>query len=163
MDTTTIYPYSKRNSFVTIGVLTILGLLFISNIYKAYHNNDRIDMIVFGVLTALLVFILVMVIATRLRPALNGDLALEFNEKGIVDYLRNITIDWQDIKAIDFKRTRSSSMIDVQLKWESDHGSQIYISLRWVEGNDRNIYNTALSYFNRFSDTGVPTEEQGNA
>ncbi|MDB4926795.1 hypothetical protein [Mucilaginibacter sp.] len=162
MDTTTIYPYSKRNSFVTIGVLTILGLLFISNIYKAYHNNDRIDMIVFGVLTALLVFILVMVIATRLRPALNGDLALEFKEKGIVDYLRNITIDWQDIKAIDFKRTRSSSMIDIQLKWESDHGSQIYISLRWIEGNDRNIYNTALFYFNRFSDTGVQTQEQGN-
>ena len=163
MDTTTIYLYSKRSSFVTIGVLTILGLLFISNIYKAYHNNDRIDMIVFGVLTALLSFILVMVIATRLRPALNGNLALEFNEKGIVDYLRNITIDWQDIKAIDFKRTRSSSMMDVQLKWESDHGSQIYISLRWIEGNDRNIYNTALSYFNRFSDTEVQTNDQDNS
>jgi hypothetical protein len=151
LSNTTNYPYSKKNGFVTIGVLVVLGLLFISNILKAYYNHDRIDLVVFIVLTLALIFVLGIVIFKRLRPALNGETALEFNDKEIVDYLRNITINWQDIESIDFKRTRSSAMLWIKLKWESDYGSAIFISLRWIEGSDSDIYSTALSYFDKFS------------
>ena len=152
------YPYSKKNSFVTISVSVVLGLLFLSNVFKAYHNHDRIDLFIFTVLILILIFVLGIVVFKRLLPALKGDTALEFNEKGIVDYLRNITIDWHDIQTIDFKRTRSSFMICLILKWESDYGSQIFISLRWVEGKDRDIYDTALLYFDQFSDSEIKTE-----
>jgi hypothetical protein len=153
------YSYSKKNSFVTIAVSLVLGLLFLSNIFKAYHNHDRIDLFIFTLLILMLAFVLGIIVFKRLLPALKGDTALEFNEKGIVDYLRNITIDWQDIQTIDFKRTRSSFMICLKLKWESDYGSQIFISLRWVEGKDSDIYDTALFYFDKFSDAEIKTEE----
>jgi hypothetical protein len=158
MNSTTAYLYSKKNGFVTLTVLLILGLLFISNVFKAYSTNDKFDVYVFALLTAALAFALVILIAKRLIPALKSQVVLEFNEKGIIDYLRNVTIDWQDIKSIDFKRTRSSSMIWLQLKWESDYGSQIFISLRWVTGKDNDIYRTAVAYFNSFSDSEPETE-----
>jgi hypothetical protein len=158
MNSTTAYLYSKKNGFVTLTVLLILGLLFISNIFKAYNTNDKIDVYIFALLTAALAFVLVILIARRLLPALKNQVVLEFNEKGIIDYLRNVTIDWKDIKSIDFKRTRSSSMIWLQLKWESDYGSQIFISLRWVTGKDNDIYRTAVAYFNSFSESEHETE-----
>lgn len=155
----TAYTYSKKNSIVTIIVILILGLLFVSNIYKAYYNNDRIDMIVFIVFTLILIFVLGIVVFNRLIPAINADIILEFNEDCVIDHLRNITINWHDIKAIDFKRTRSSSLIMIQIKWESDYGSAISVSLRWVDGKDIDIYNTALSYFNRLGNQEHLIEE----
>jgi len=149
------YYYSKRNSIVTIIVMLVLGVLFTSNINKAYNNHDKPDLIVFAGLLILLAFVLVIVVVKRLLPALRKEVILEFNETVLIDYLRNITVNWNDIELIDFRRTRSSSMIILNLKWESDYGKYITVSLRWVEGKDNDIYSMALSYLNRFSDTGV--------
>lgn len=152
---TTTFLYSKRNSIVTIIVMLVLGVLFISNIYKAYNNNDKPDLIVFAALVILLVFVLVIVVAKRLLPALRNEVILEFNETELIDYLRNITVNWSDIELIGFRRTRSSSMMVLRLKWESDYGKDITVSLRWVEGKDNDIYSTALSYLNRFSGPAI--------
>jgi hypothetical protein len=147
MDSVTIYPYSKKNSIVTIIVMLILGVLFISNVYKAYNINDRFDLIVFAIFIIVLVGVLTIVVFRRLMPSLHNDAILEFNEICLVDHLRNITINWEDIESIGFRRTRSSSLIVIHLKWESDYGKDISISLRWVAGKDLEIYNTALAYF----------------
>ncbi|TSJ40230.1 hypothetical protein FO440_10720 [Mucilaginibacter corticis] len=154
METTT-FLYSKRNSIVTIIVMLVLGVLFTSNINKAYSNNDKPDLIVFAGLLVLLAFVLVIVVAKRLLPALRREVILEFNETVLIDYLRNITVNWGDIESIGFRRTRSSSMMILNLKWESDYGKYITVSLRWVEGKDNDIYSTALTYFNRYSDPAI--------
>lgn len=145
------YYYSRRNSIVTIAMMVILGVLFTSNIYNAYYSNDGFNLVLFGVLVMLLVFILVIVIFKRLLPALRKEIILEFNETELIDYLRNITVNWQDIQWIDFRRTRSSSMMILRLKWESDYGNDITIPLRWVEGKDSEIYNDALTCLERFN------------
>ena len=144
-----IYRLSKKGSIVNIIVLLILGMLFSLNVFKAYKNNDKADLIVFGVLIIALGIVLAIIISKRLLPAYRNTPALELNDKGIVDYINFITVDWQDIEAINFKRTRSSSMMVCKLKWESDRGSEIFISLRWIEGKDRDIYDKAVSYFNK--------------
>lgn len=154
MDTTT-FLYSKRNSIVTIIVMVVAGVLFTSNIYKAYYSNDKFDLVVFALLVMLLVAVLVIVVFKRLLPALHKEVILEFNDTELIDYLRNITVNWHDIQSIDFRRTRSSSMMVLRLKWESDYGKDITISLRWVEGKDNDIYSTALTYLNRFSDREI--------
>jgi tryptophan-rich sensory protein len=152
---TTTFLYSKRNSIVTIIVMLVLGVLFTSNINKAYNNHDKPDLIVFAGLFILLAFVLVIVVVKRLLPALRKEVILEFNETVLIDYLRNITVNWNDIELIDFRRTRSSSMIILNLKWESDYGKYITVSLRWVEGKDNEIYSTALTYLNRFTNGGI--------
>jgi len=145
------YYYSKRNSIVTIVIMVILGVLFTSNIYNAYYSNDGFNLVFFGVLVMLLVFVLVIVVFKRLLPALRKEIILEFSQTELIDYLRNITVNWQDIQSIDFRRTRSSSMMILRLKWESDYGKDITIPLRWVEGKDSEIYNDALTCLERFT------------
>lgn len=154
----TIYLYSKRNSMFTILLMLVLGALFISNIYKAYYSNDRFDLILFALFLAVLAFMLVVVVIKRLLPAFKKEVVLEFNEKGLTDHLRNIIIDWHDIQNIGFRRTRSSALLMISLKWESDHGKVISISLRWVAGKDMDIYQTALAYFHQFSGEAISGE-----
>lgn len=83
----------------------------------------------------------------RLIPAINGDIALQLDDEGISDYIRGISIDWKDIKEINLVRGRSASMMQIDLKFESDYGSRLSIPLRWVKGKDDEIYETTLAYF----------------
>ena len=154
----TIYLYSKRNSMFTILLMLVLGALFTSNIYKTYYSNDRFDLTVFALLLALLAGLLIIVIFKRLLPALKKNVVLEFNEHGLTDHLRNIVISWHDIQTIGFRRTRSAALLMISLKWESDHGKDISISLRWVAGKDTEIYQTALAYFHQFSGEAISGE-----
>jgi hypothetical protein len=87
------------------------------------------------------------VFITRLIPALRNQVALEFNEEGITDYQRNIIIEWKDVEKISQEFGRSFSKMVIDLKYETDYGSQVAISLRWVAGKDKNICDTAIAYF----------------
>jgi hypothetical protein len=146
MDNLIRYSYSIKNSVVTIIMLLILSTLSASNIYGAYYSNDRFNLWLFGVVLTFTALMLLVVITKRLIPALKNEPILEFTQTELIDYLRNITINWQDIQTIELRRTRSARIMVVRLKWESDHGKDIAISLRWVAGNDLEIYNIALSY-----------------
>ena len=100
-----------------------------------------------GVCAVIFLFLVTLLTIKRLIPALKGEIALELNEQCVIDYIRNITIDWKDIKDINLKGGRSASIILIELKWESDYGSQIAIPLRWVKGKDAEIYETVMTYF----------------
>ncbi len=88
-----------------------------------------------------------MVVVKRLVPALKGDISLEVDEEGINDYIRDVSISWKDIKGINLVRGRSASIMQIDLKWESDYGNRIGIPLRWVKGKDAEIYDTVMAYF----------------
>ncbi|MBC7398822.1 MAG: hypothetical protein H7289_02665 [Mucilaginibacter sp.] len=133
-------------------MLLILSTLSASNIYGAYYSNDRFNLWLFGVVLIFAALMLVVVITKRLIPAFRKETILEFTDTELIDYLRNIIINWQDIQSIELRRTRSARIMVVRLKWESDHGKDITISLRWVAGNDLEIYNTALTYLDNVGD-----------
>jgi hypothetical protein len=155
MDTPKRYSYSLNNGIITIIMLLVLGALSASNIYGAYYTNDRFNLWLFGGILVFVALILVVVITRRLIPALKKETILEFTDTELIDYLRNITINWHDIQSIELTHTRSARIIVVRLKWESDHGKDIAISLRWVAGKDLEIYNTALAYVNNPGSLGL--------
>lgn len=128
----------------TIAVTVILMLLLLINVIKA---NDTFTWAIYGVFASISVALVILLVVKRLIPALKGDVALELNEEGIIDYVRNIVINWQDIKDIDLQPGRSSSTIVVEMQWESDYGQRISISLRWIKGKDADIFETMRSYF----------------
>jgi hypothetical protein len=148
MDAPKRYTYSLNNGIITIIMLLVLGALAASNIYGAYYANDRFNLWLFGGVLVFVALMLAVIITRRLIPALKKETILEFTDTELIDYLRNITINWHDIQSIELTRTRSARIIVVRLKWESDHGKDIAISLRWVAGKDLEIYNTARTYFN---------------
>jgi hypothetical protein len=128
----------------TIALLVVLMLLLLLNVMK---SNDALTWGIYGVFAIISVVLIILLVIKRLIPALRGDIALELNGEGIVDYVRNITINWADIKEINLQPGRSSSNIVVELQWESDYGQRISISLRWIKGKDAGIFETMRACF----------------
>ncbi len=141
---TTQYKYSINFSFGTIVLMLLLMLLLLSNVVKA---NTTVAWVLYGVFALMFISVIILLVITRLIPALKSEVALELNEQGIIDYIRNVTIDWKDIQEITLRRGRSASIMSVVIKWESDYGKEIRIPLRWIKGKDDDIYNTVLYYF----------------
>jgi hypothetical protein len=144
MTETTQYPYSINFSLGSILLMIILMLLLFRNVAVI---NNTVGWALYGFCTLIFFFLVVLLIIKRLIPALRGDIALELDEEGINDYIRDISIEWKDIEKITLRRGRSAATILIDLKWESDYGKQIGILLRWVKGNDAEIYDTVLAYF----------------
>jgi hypothetical protein len=138
------YPYSLKFSLGTIAIMILLMLLLLKNVIGA---NTALTWIVFAVCALIFLFLITLLVIKRLIPAIKGNIALELDEEGINDYIRDVSIAWKDIREITLIRGRSASIMQINLKWESDYGSRIAIPLRWVKGKDDEIFKTALAYF----------------
>jgi len=147
MKETTRYPYSINFSVATIALMLILMLLLLSNVIR---ENSSIAWTVYGLCVLIFISLVTLLVAKRLVPALKSEIALELNEQGIVDYIRNVTIDWKDIESISLRRGRSASTMRVVIKWESDYGKEISIPLRWIRGKDNDIYKNVQAYFEEY-------------
>ncbi|HEX3384993.1 MAG TPA: hypothetical protein VHS53_07395 [Mucilaginibacter sp.] len=93
------------------------------------------------------IFFFMYILFKRMIPALRNQVALELNEEGINDYQRGIVIEWQDVKDISQEYGRSYSKLVIDLKHETDYGTQVAISLRWVAGKDKEICETTMAYW----------------
>jgi hypothetical protein len=138
------YPYSLSFSLASFLVMLVLMLLLFTNVI---NSHSTATWLVYGVFVIVFILISTLLIIKRLIPAIKGDAALELNETCIIDYIRNITIDWKDIKEISLVHNKSSSIIRVNLKWVSDYGNEIAIPLRFVKGKDNEIYSKVQAYF----------------
>lgn len=129
-------------------MMSVLMLLLLRNVLMV---NSTLIWIVYGFCAFIFVSLSIVIIRKRLRPALNGDIALQLDDEGISDYIRDVSIEWKDIKEISLVRGRSASTMNIFLKWESDYGNQIGIPLRWVKGKDDEIFETTLAYFEQIA------------
>jgi len=102
---------------------------------------------VYGFFSLVFLSTMALLVVKRLIPALKGDIALELDEDGISDYIRDISINWVDIEDICLNRGRSASVLQIDLKWESEYGKKIGIPLGWVKGKDDEIYETVMACF----------------
>jgi hypothetical protein len=141
------FPYSKRSCYAGIAVILIFMFLLLTTCIRNYNAHDITGAVVFGFFVLFVLAILILMIVTRLVPALKGEIALELDENGVKDYIRNIILDWKDVEDIALRPGRSSSMLIFELKFESDFGKRVFVSLRWVEGRDQELFNTVLAYF----------------
>jgi hypothetical protein len=142
------YPYSLKFSVGTLCALIVLMLIILRN---AGASNTVFVYIVYGFAGLVFISLSTVIIIKRLLPALRGDVALQLDEEGISDYIKEVSIEWNDIKEIHFIRGRSAAIMRVDMKWESDYGSQIAIYLRWVKGKDKEIYETTMAYFEEYA------------
>jgi len=141
------FRYSKKAGFTGMAVLLIFICLLLTTTIRNYLAHDILGTVIFGVFALLFMAVMGLMIVTRLMPAFKGEVALELDENGVKDYIRNIILDWKDVEDIALKPGRSSAMLIFELKFESDFGKTVAISLRWVEGNQNEVYSTVLAYF----------------
>lgn len=140
-------PYSKKSGLAGLAVLLILTLFLLKTAVTNYTAHDILGTIIFGIFVLFLLFLCGLLILTRLIPAFKGEVALELDENGVKDYIRNVLIDWKDIEDIGLKPGRSTAMLVFDMKGDSDMRQQLLISLRWVDGKDQEIFKTVLNYF----------------
>jgi hypothetical protein len=144
----TQYPYSFKFSIGTLAMMAVLLLLLLRSVLVA---NSPSLWLVYGFCALVFIALAVVIVLKRLLPALNGDIALQLDDEGISDYIRDVSIEWKDIKEISLVRGRSASIMKIDLKFESDYGSQLAISLRWIKGRDEEIYDTTMAYFEQIT------------
>lgn len=141
------YPYSKNSAILGVVLpLIFFGITF-NNLQYSFVNHFTISLILISFADLVFFSLFFFILFKRLIPALRNQVALELNEEGITDYLRNIVIEWADVKDINLERGRNFSKMIIDLKHETDYGSQIAISLRWVQGKDLEICETTMAYF----------------
>lgn len=141
------FAYSKKSAYAALAVLVVLILLLLKTCVASFLAHDVFGGGIFAVFILLVTALLVLMIITRFIPAMRGDVALELDGDGIKDYIRGIVLDWKDVEDIGLKPGRSSAMLVFELKFESDFGKNVFVSLRWVNGRDGDIYKTVLTYF----------------
>jgi len=155
------FSYSKKSGFAGLTLLVILILLLLKTCISNYLSHDILGASIFGVFALFLFFLLGLLIITRLIPAFKSEVALELDENGAKDYIRNLILDWKDIEDIGLKPGRSSAMLVFELKFDSDFGKQVFVSLRWVEGKDQEIYKKVLDYFDAAEGIERVYEDEG--
>jgi len=141
------YRYSLKFSIATLSVLVLLMLIIVRN---AGSSNMVFVYVIYGFASFVFIALTAVIVLKRLIPALKGNVALQLDDEGISDYIKEVSINWADIKEIHLIRGRSASIMRVDMKWESDYGSQIAIYLRWIQGKDQEIYETTLAYFEQW-------------
>jgi hypothetical protein len=152
---TTQYPYSLKYSIATLVLMIVFITLLLVNVLV---TNSLLSWAIFSVFALIFLLMFALVTVRRLLPALRGDIALQLDSEGISDYIRNVSINWVDIDEISLIRGRSSALVKIGLKFVSDYGSFITISLRWVKGNDDDVYDTICNYYQYYPDTDAEPE-----
>ena len=141
------YHYSKNSAFLGVGLPLVFFAITFNNLRYSFLGGYTVSWIILTIADLIFLSLFFFILIKRLIPALRNDIALELSEEGIIDYTRNIVIEWPDVKNIDMQMGRTSSKMLIDLKQETDYGQQIAISLRWVEGKDLEICETTQAYF----------------
>jgi hypothetical protein len=145
------YSYSLKFSLATLAVMIVLMAIVLHNVWG--HQTDIVWMVL-GFCSLVFITLSAVIITKRLVPAIKGNVALQLDDEGISDFIKEISIEWKDVKEIHLVPGRSASIIRVDLKWETNYGSQIAIYLRWIKGKDKEIYETTLAYFEHYGTAG---------
>ncbi|HZY36424.1 MAG TPA: STM3941 family protein [Mucilaginibacter sp.] len=141
------YRYSLKFSVATLAVMIVLMIIVFRNVWG--YQTDLVWIVV-GFCTLVFMTLSAVIIMKRLVPAIKGNVALQVDDEGISDFVKEISIEWKDVKEIHLVPGRSASIIRVDLKWETNYGSQIAIYLRWVRGKDGEIYDTVMAHFEHY-------------
>ncbi|HWD88060.1 MAG TPA: hypothetical protein VG367_08040 [Mucilaginibacter sp.] len=147
------YPYSKNSATLGLLLPLIFFAITLNNFRFAWEHGEVFIWIAILLANIVFIFFFMYILFKRMIPALRNQVALELNEEGINDYQRGIIIEWRDVKDISQEYGRSYSKLVIDLKHETDYGTQVAISLRWVAGKDKEICETAMAYWEEM--TGI--------
>ena len=146
MTETIQYPYSKSTAILGVVLPLVFFAVTFNNFRYSFSSGYTISWVIIGSANLIFLLLLFYILFKRLIPALRNEAALELNEQGISDFTRNIIIEWADVKNIDMQLARNFSKMIIDLKHETDYGTQVAISLRWIKGKDLEICETAQAY-----------------
>ncbi|HTD39490.1 MAG TPA: hypothetical protein VK671_02635 [Mucilaginibacter sp.] len=154
MTETIQYPYSKNAALFGLIMPLVFFVITFNNLRYSFLGGYTLSWALIALADLIFLMLFIYVLIKRLVPALRNQVALELSEEGITDYTRNIVIEWTDVKNIDMQLGRNFSKMLIDLKQETEYGTQIAISLRWIAGKDLEICETTQAYFEEMTKLG---------
>ena len=102
-------------------------------------------------------------------PAINGRTAVRLNNQGIIDNVRNNTIEWDNVKEIRLVNSRGTNFIAIDLidnkaltsqtrnifkkilflNNQFFYGTPVLIATQFLSGDGKDIFNIVTNYFRK--------------
>ncbi|WP_348084104.1 hypothetical protein [Mucilaginibacter sp.] len=117
-----------------MSVFLVLG--FIANDSKLWMFVSFIEI---SILVSLVFFV-----RRCLVPAIKNQPALLLDEEKLTFYVTGSVIYWKDVVEISFDKSRYTKYLSFDLLGDKKN---IGLGLTWVRGNNKEIYETVLAYF----------------
>ena len=162
--------YSKTFAYFALvimtGLVSLLTFTVLTNDSTKWKDNGLFYL---GILDLLCIGLTIYLIKKYLIPAIKKQVAISLNKDCIIDNIRHNTIRWDNIKLIRNVSNRSSSFIAIDLNDSKEitgqtnnifkkilfanntffYGTPILISTQFLEGNNKDLLNEFLSFFER--------------
>ena len=84
----------------------------------------------------------------HLSPLLKGQAAVELDKEKLQSFIANKTIYWKNVNNIEYETSVRGDWAIVFVM--IDGSDDIRISTQYVAGNDQNIYDTIIEYFEKY-------------
>ena len=158
------FTYNKWFAYLTVILLSLLILICIVRSNQLYDPKQIEILRYFEIFCSIL---LLFVLYSFLMPYLKNRPALELNELGIIDYVRNRKVYWnnvQDVRLISFRNGSSGIAIDLKDKASFISGlnflhkllsrvsifsfnTPMIIPLQYISGSRHEIFRAIQLYF----------------
>ena len=145
------FRYSINSALLGMLLPLIFMTITFNNLRYSYLSHYNFTLIFIAVADLLFISYSVFILIKRFIPAAQGQIALELNEQGINDYIRNIVIDWSYVDNLALEYGRNAAKLIVSLNSETEYGTEVVIRLRWIQGRDQEIFDEAYAYFERMN------------
>ena len=160
--------YSKQMAYFSIIIMLLLIILITYTILNTNFKNWRpyslyyiesIDLLCFGITINL--------IANYLIPSIKESIALTIDKENIIDNIRNVTVKWDNVRAIRLVQTRGDLQIAIDLNNPKEITNQtnnifkkvryaynnlfyktpILVSVQYIEISINELFNSISYYF----------------
>jgi len=142
-------PYDKISPLIIVMLVLAMLSFSITSLIKFVHLNQTENWVLILVFDGVILALIAFIVFKYIIPAFKNRTALELNETGIVDRVKNAIIYWEDIKRITLANNKTSRL-EILLKDDS----VVIIPIGPVKGSNSLIYKTILNYFNAINNLG---------
>jgi hypothetical protein len=140
-----------------------------SSFIKSFNSNETRNWILIGSLDIILLFFILILVIKYLIPGLIGKVAIELNNEGIIENIRNRQIAWNNISGIRLVYSKSKASIAIDIIDESliiyksrnifqkplaavaktFWGTPVLISTQYIEGKNSAILEQIQTYYKK--------------
>ena len=143
------FRYSINSALFGMALPLVFIAITAGNLRYSYLLRHDFTWMLIAFTDLIFISYSVFILVKRFIPAVRGHIALELNEQGINDYIRNIVIDWSYVDDLSLEYGRNAAKLIVSLNSETEYGTEVVIRLRWIQGRDQEIFDEAYAYFER--------------
>lgn len=143
------YPYSKTQTWfymiVFFAVLIFLLAVFVVNF------SDHSTWPLLGIGGIFVCGTLTWLYNKYFRHLQRGEIALELDNEKLQYFIGNKTVFWKDVLYTTNDSNPNGNSIRIRFSLEG--GSDIVIDTQFVDGSDKEIYNTIMAYVEKYKRT----------